>query len=61
MEHEDRRSHRADALVSATAKAQGFTIILDRPVAGPNGTGLMISADAKSVDLTGAVIARIKK
>lgn len=48
-----------DTAVSATAKAQGFSIIMDRAAAGPSGTGLVIYADP-STDLTAAVIKNLK-
>lgn len=47
-----------DKAVAAVAKAQGFTIIMNRAVAGQ---GLVIYADLPSSDLTQAVITQLKK
>lgn len=48
-----------DTAVSATAKAQGFSVVMDTVQAGPSGTGLVIYADG-STDMTAAVIKNLK-
>ncbi|WP_027480662.1 OmpH family outer membrane protein [Deinococcus pimensis] len=45
--------------VAATAKAQGVTMVLDKNIAATSG--LVIYADEKSLDLTSAVSAQLKK
>ncbi|WP_407539918.1 OmpH family outer membrane protein [Deinococcus radiomollis] len=47
----------ADVAISSTAKAQGFSIIMDRGIAAPSG--LVVYADA-STDLTATVIKNLK-
>jgi len=48
-----------DAAVSAAAKAQGVTMVLDKTIAATSG--LVIYADEKAMDLTGAVSNQLKK
>lgn len=48
-----------DAAVSAAAKAQGVTMVLDKTIAATSG--LVIYADEKAMDLTGAVSTQLKK
>ena len=48
-----------NAAVSKVAQAQGFSMVLNKGVAA--GSQLVIYADEKSLDLTPAVIAQIKK
>ncbi|MBB6097312.1 outer membrane protein [Deinobacterium chartae] len=45
--------------VGAAAKAQGFSVVMDRGVAA--SSGLVVYADEKGTDLTQAVIKQIKK
>lgn len=51
-------SSRVNAAVASTAKANGYSVILDQRVAAT--TKLVIYANLKSTDLTAAVTAKIK-
>ena len=50
-----------DAAVAKTAPEQGCTMVLDSISAGAQGTGLIIYADLKQVDITDDVVTKLKK